>query len=234
LTVVDDAYAAGWNGSTNVPTKNAVYDKIEALVIAGVTNFNSLSANGMVVSNQLEVLGTLLISGSGTNSLDSLWATNYLFASNVIAGAVKVDDDPYAAGWNGSTNVPTKNAVYDRVQAVAVGSVGITVDGAGSELTTGVKGYIEVPYACTITQCTMLADQSGTATINVWKDTYANYPPTSADAIGTNSISGPATKNLDSTLTGWTTAVSAGDILAFNVSAVSTIERLTVTLKVLK
>lgn len=31
VSVADDAYAAGWNGSTNVPTKNAVYDKIETL-----------------------------------------------------------------------------------------------------------------------------------------------------------------------------------------------------------
>lgn len=29
---VDDAYGAGWNGSLEVPTKNAVYDKIETLV----------------------------------------------------------------------------------------------------------------------------------------------------------------------------------------------------------
>lgn len=31
--VPDDAYAAGWNGDTSVPTKNAIYDKIESLAI---------------------------------------------------------------------------------------------------------------------------------------------------------------------------------------------------------
>lgn len=31
LTVSDEAYGAGWNGSLEVPTKNAVYDKIETL-----------------------------------------------------------------------------------------------------------------------------------------------------------------------------------------------------------
>ena len=35
VTVTDDAYGAGWNGSTAVPTKNAVYDKIESM--SGVT-----------------------------------------------------------------------------------------------------------------------------------------------------------------------------------------------------
>ena len=29
VAVPDDAYAAGWNGSANVPTKNAVYDQME-------------------------------------------------------------------------------------------------------------------------------------------------------------------------------------------------------------
>lgn len=32
IAVADDAYAAGWNGSANVPTKNAVYDKIELVL----------------------------------------------------------------------------------------------------------------------------------------------------------------------------------------------------------
>jgi hypothetical protein len=31
VTVGDEAYGAGWNGSTEVPTKNALYDKIETL-----------------------------------------------------------------------------------------------------------------------------------------------------------------------------------------------------------
>ena len=31
VTVTDEVYGAGWNGSTQVPTKNAVYDKIETL-----------------------------------------------------------------------------------------------------------------------------------------------------------------------------------------------------------
>ncbi len=35
VAVVDDAYAASWNGSSYVPTKNAIYDKIESLVLGG-------------------------------------------------------------------------------------------------------------------------------------------------------------------------------------------------------
>jgi hypothetical protein len=39
VQVTDDAYGAGWNGSLEVPTKNALYDKIETL--SGLTSDES-------------------------------------------------------------------------------------------------------------------------------------------------------------------------------------------------
>lgn len=35
VTVLDEVYGAGWDGSTEVPTKNAVYDKIESIPVGG-------------------------------------------------------------------------------------------------------------------------------------------------------------------------------------------------------
>ncbi len=117
-----------------------------------------------------------------------------------------------------------------------IASVGITIDGGGSAITTGVKGYIEVPYACTINQVTLLADQSGSCVIDIWKDTYANYPPTVADTItaAAKPTISAATKSQDATLTGWTTSISAGDILGFNVDSASTLTRVHLILKVTK
>jgi hypothetical protein len=37
ITVPDEAYGSGWDGSLEVPTKNAVYDKIETLSAGGLT-----------------------------------------------------------------------------------------------------------------------------------------------------------------------------------------------------
>ena len=115
-------------------------------------------------------------------------------------------------------------------------SIGITIDGGGSAITTGVKGYIEVPFACTINRATLLADQTGSIVIDVWKDTYANYPPTVADTITASAkpTLSTATKSQDSTLTGWTTSVSAGDILGFNVDSATTVTRVHLILKVAK
>jgi hypothetical protein len=96
---------------------------------------------------------------------------------------------------------------------------------------------LQVPFACTINSVTALADASGAIVVDIWKDTYANYPPTDADSITASApvtISGPAIKSQDTTLTGWTTSIAAGDCLRFNVDSVSTITRVTIILKVTK
>jgi len=116
----------------------------------------------------------------------------------------------------------------------AEASLTFIIDGGGSAITTGQKGHLEIPFACTIKQVTMLADQSGSIVVDIWKDTYASFPPTDADSI---TASAPPTisasqKSQDSTLTGWTKSISSGDILAFNVDSCSTITRVTISLKV--
>lgn len=117
-----------------------------------------------------------------------------------------------------------------------LGVAGITIDGAGSAITTGIKGYIRIPYAGTITKATVLADQSGSIVIDVWKDTYANYPPTVADTIVASAkpTLSSAIKSEDSTLTGWTTSVTAGDVLGFKVDSASTLTRVTLELHITK
>jgi hypothetical protein len=109
----------------------------------------------------------------------------------------------------------------------------VIIGDGSSTMTTGVKGDLEIGFDCTITKWSLLADQSGSIVLNVWKDTYANFPPTVADKI---TASAPptittATKATDSTLTGWTTTVTAGDVLRFNVDSVTSIKRVTLALE---
>jgi len=110
---------------------------------------------------------------------------------------------------------------------------GIAIDGGGVEITTGVKNDIVIPYAMTITGWYMTADQTGSIVIDVWKDTFANYPPTVANTItGTEKPTITASnKGQDLGLTTWTTLVSAGDVLRFNVESVSNIQRVTLVLQ---
>jgi hypothetical protein len=81
---------------------------------------------------------------------------------------------------------------------------------------------------------TLLADQSGSIVVDIWKDTYANYPPVDADSITASAVPtiSSAAKSQDTSISGWTVAISAGDILGFNVDSISTCTRVTLSLKV--
>ena len=95
-----------------------------------------------------------------------------------------------------------------------------TVDGV---ITAGILRYIRVPWSGTITKWTLLGVPVGSVEIDIWKNTYANYPPVLADSITGASLptipSGD--KAEDSILTGWTTGITAGDILGFKINAVN-------------
>jgi hypothetical protein len=120
--------------------------------------------------------------------------------------------------------------------ATDVISITYVIDGGGSAIATGIKGDITIPFACTITEWTLLADASGSIVVDIWKDTYANYPPVVGDAItgSAKPTISAATKGQSSTLTGWTTSVAAGDTLRFNVDSASTVTRVTLSLKCTK
>lgn len=120
--------------------------------------------------------------------------------------------------------------------ALAKGAIEFIIDGGGSVITTGIKGDFRIPFACTIVSVTLLADQSGSIVVDIWKQAYADYPPEDANSITASAvptISG-AVKSEDTSLTGWTTGITAGDTLRFNVDSVATIERMTVVLEVNK
>lgn len=101
---------------------------------------------------------------------------------------------------------------------------------------TGIAGDGEVPFDCTITGVRALADQSGSIQVDIWKDSYANFPPTNADSITASApvTISSATKSEDLTLTGWTTTLSEGDLLRFNVDSVTSITRCLIVLDVRK
>lgn len=109
------------------------------------------------------------------------------------------------------------------------------VDGGGSVINTGVVGDLFVPFAVTIYAGTLLGDQSGSVTVDIWSAAYGAYPPTVANSITASAplTFASATHGQNTSLTGWTTAIPAGNTLRFNVNSVTSITRLTIALTVL-
>lgn len=114
-------------------------------------------------------------------------------------------------------------------------SFGITMDGGGSAITTGVKGFVTIPFACRITGWYIVADVSGSIVIDVWK--AAGAVPTVANSIAGSekpTLSSGTVAN-DVSLTTWTTLdVAAGDVIGFNVDSASTVTKCTLSIKILK
>lgn len=133
-------------------------------------------------------------------------------------------------------SIPAGTTLHDALVTIGTAptTINIIIGGGGSAITTGVKGDVELPFAGTITAARLFADQSGSIVIDLWKDTYANYPPVDADSITASAppTISAATKSEDTTLTGWTTTFAAGDVIRVNVDSAVTITRATLSLSV--
>lgn len=116
-----------------------------------------------------------------------------------------------------------------------LGALSVVIGNGSDVVATGVAGDpFVVPMACTITGWTILSTVSGSIVVDVWKDSYANHPPTDADSIAGSELPtlSSATKNQDLALSTWTAALAAGDILRFNVDSASTVTQVTLVLHI--
>lgn len=106
-------------------------------------------------------------------------------------------------------------------------------DAGGGTLPTGIRGYVEIPFACNVVGWTILAAQSGSIVIDIYRDSYANFPPVVGDTItgSEKPTLASAQKNQDLSLSTWAPAIAAGDILAFNIDSVSGIKQVTLGLR---
>ena len=126
--------------------------------------------------------------------------------------------------WTGSAWTlvaqPAAPLVYDSALVM-------TFMNSGAILNTGAQcpACMTIPCDCEILCCQMFGAPEGSIVVDLWVDTYANYPPTDADSIVASApptISG-GVKSEDKTLTGWTKELSAGDVLLPNIDSVSAI-----------
>jgi hypothetical protein len=182
-----------------------------------VATATALAANGANCS-ATQAAGGVDASGAAEACID-LAATYAPIAKGVTNG-----DSHDHNGGDGAT-IPAAGIVTN----MRVSSLGITVDGGGSAITTGTKGFIVVPFSCTIQTWSVVSDQSGSIVLDVWKSTGV---PSNA-----NTITASAKPTLSSAqlavaqaATGWTTAVAANDVLGFEVESASTVTKATLTI----
>jgi len=118
------------------------------------------------------------------------------------------------------------------------GALIFVIDGGGSTIVTGIAGFLPVNFAGTITGWTVLSIDASVTTgaivVDVWKDTYANYPPTDSDSItGATPPTITATNDTgqSTSVADWTTAFASGDVFGFNVDSVTSLTKVVVALQ---
>lgn len=165
--------ATTWNNNLNVPTMNAIRDKIESLMSGGMLvdgdygdvsisgggtvisidsglNVNKL-ANGSVSNTQFQYLSgvtsniqTQLDAKAADAAVVKLTGNQTVAGAKTFSSDVTVPDDPYdATTWNGNNAVPTKNAIRDKIESLAVD--GNAVHKTGDETVGGVKTFTDHP-----------------------------------------------------------------------------------------
>ncbi len=154
-------------------------------------------------------------------------------------------------GLSGTEWIPlVQGGTTKRTQAINIGLGAITelfpagIDyvmvGGSGVVPTGVNGTgIVVPFDCTINQVVVNGNSAaGSVVVDIWKCTESDFDggllhPVVGDSITGASIPTIAvdSKYTDATLAGWTTTLTQGDVLWYNVVSVSVFTAITVALK---
>jgi hypothetical protein len=153
LSVPDNAYGSGWNGSTAVPTRNAVYDKIETITTRITTVKTTIYITGSAATHNF-TSGMLYCEvwctgqgggGGGSRASDATSQANgsgggaggtaYILYNATEAGATATYTVGTAAGAGGS-NVGG-NGTAGTSSTFDPAGTGATITGTGGALGTG-------------------------------------------------------------------------------------------------
>lgn len=218
---------------SDVSTLNATCNGLADDIALLDANLSALNSTVVGVQSDLSGLNATVVSLNSTvvglqSGLSSLNATVISLNSTVVGLQADVSAlNSTVAGH--TTSIGAINTTTENNKVVGIVYV---IDGGGSVISTGLKGFLVIPFACTVKNWTVVADVSGAIQVDVWQDTYANFAPTDADSMCSDKevkIVATAQKGQDTDITDWTTtAILSGSVLGFNVDSVSTVTRVTI------
>ncbi len=162
-------------------------------------------------------------------------------AANITAGTLPDARFPATLPAASGVNLTTLNASNlgsGTVASARLPSPGrpVTygVNNYGTVITAGDSTFVELPVEVTgtITKAVLVADQAGSAVVDVQKASSGGFPTFTSIAASAKPTLSAAQRSIDTTLTGWTTSVTAGDTFRFRVDSASTVTRLTLVLTI--
>jgi len=165
----------------------------------------------------------------------------------ITRGVELIGVDIPAEGRQHIQNVGASDATKPGITGFEIDTVtsglNFIIDGGGSAITTGIKGDIVMPFGGDIIAAFLLADQSGSIKVDIWRRNYwselfvtADFPPTDADSITggdepeiASATSWSSSLTTEKHLQDWTRGIVERDVLRINVDSVTTITRCTLS-----
>jgi hypothetical protein len=235
VTSVSVTTANGVSGSVATATTTPAI----TLTLGAITP-TSVAASGTVTGSNLSNTNTgdqtSIVGISGTKAQFDTAVTDgdFLYVGDITQYTDELAQDAVGAMVDASLVYVDGTPSLGVAANVKKTTIGFTVDGGGSAITTGkVKGFFTCPYAGTISGYNIVAD-AGTCTVKTWKIATGTAKPTVAHSISTSGVSlSSGTAIHSATVTDFTTTtVTANDIFAFDITAVATATELSYNIEI--
>ncbi len=202
-------YNTTTSGIPSIATSAQIQTAIGSGVYAPAVGSSSVTTLGTITTGAWN--GTVIAAGYGGTGVSNT-ATLTLGSSN----------QNWATLGTGIVKNTTTTGALSSVSSIR--SIGFQIGTpGGSALSVGVMGYLTVPFACTITGWSIQVD-AGTDTVDVWKIAAGTAIPTVSNTITASALPAISTGTVlqSTTLTGWTTTVTANDIIGVNLKTTAT------------
>jgi hypothetical protein len=177
LLVPDEVYGVGWNASLEVPTKNAIYDKIEAFAAGAYTDEQTRDAMAatLVAGNNIDITvndagDTITID---VESLTSADLSDFTEAVQDAVGGVLADSSTIDFTYTDGSNQITASVIQ----------AGLTLSSIGGAVTDA-----QVPNTITLDNITQITTRSHTSLSDIGTNTHAQIDTHLANTSNPHSV----------------------------------------------
>lgn len=110
-------------------------------------------------------------------------------------------------------------------------TINFIVDSGNVAMTSGTKGNLTIDVSGIIDSWKIFSEETGSIRVDILKSDYTSYPTFTSICGGNKPEINSGNKAFSDTLTGWDTALRAGDVLRFDVDYSINIRRFLISLK---